>query len=66
MLVMKPQKCEFVKGEVKSFIHDFLYADETGLPPESFSVVDVKEKSEEIFGYIYQQYPTANAFSSLV
>ena len=57
---------EFVKGEVKSFIHDFLYADETGLPPKSYSADEVKRKSEEIFGYIFQQYPSAKSFSRLV
>lgn len=55
----------FVKSEVESFIYDFLYADETGLPPESFSVDDVKVKTDEIFGYIYQQYPSAESFSRL-
>lgn len=56
---------EFIKGEVETFIHDFLYADETGLPPESFSIDEVKLKSDEIFGYIYQQYPNAESFSRL-
>jgi type I restriction enzyme R subunit len=56
----------FVKGDVESFIHDFLYADETGLPPESFTADEVKVKTDEIFGYIYQQYPNTESFSQLV
>lgn len=55
----------FFKGKVESFIHDFLYADETGLPPKSFTTDDVKTKTDEIFGYIYQQYPNAESFSHL-
>lgn len=56
----------FVKGDVESYIHDFLYADETGLPPESFTTDEVKIKTDKIFGYIYQQYPNAESFSRLV
>lgn len=56
----------FVKGDVESFIHDFLYADETGLPPESFTADEVKVKTDEIFGYVYQQYPNAESFNRLV
>ncbi len=56
---------EFMKGKVESFIHDFLYADVTGLPPESFTADEVKEKTDEIFGYIYQQYPSAESFKRL-
>ena len=55
----------FVKGDVESYIHDFLYADETGLPPESFTADEVKIKTDEIFGYIYQQYPSAQSFARL-
>ncbi|MGI8788207.1 MAG: type I restriction enzyme endonuclease domain-containing protein [Pyrinomonadaceae bacterium] len=53
----------FLKGDVESFIHDFLYADKTGLLPESFTAEDVKVKTDEIFGYVYQQYPNVESFS---
>jgi type I restriction enzyme R subunit len=56
----------FSKGKVESFIYDFLYADETGLPPKSFTADEVKLKTDEIFGYIYQQYPNAESFSQLL
>ena len=55
----------FVRGDVETFIHDFLYADETGLPQETFTENEVKIKSDEIFGYIFQQYSSVESFSRL-
>lgn len=60
------RESEFVKGEVEAFVYDFLYSDQTGLPPEIFSSDEVKDKSDEIFGYIFQQYPAVDSFNSLM
>lgn len=50
---------EATKAEVKTFIHDYLYSDNTGLPADLYSPNDVERKSELIFNHIFAQYVDA-------
>lgn len=50
---------EATKAEVRVFIHDFLWDDKTGLPPESFSTDEVEQKAELVFSHVYRQYDSA-------
>jgi type I restriction enzyme R subunit len=52
---------EATRAGVKSFIHDFLWNEQTGLPAESYTPTDVEEKVELVFNHVYRQY--ANAWS---
>ncbi|AII53819.1 type I restriction endonuclease subunit R [Hymenobacter sp. APR13] len=45
---------EATKAEVRTFIFDFLYNEEQGLP-ESYSPEEVEEKSTVLFEFFYQQ-----------
>ncbi|HHC25060.1 MAG TPA: hypothetical protein ENK58_06565 [Desulfobacterales bacterium] len=42
---------------VRSYIYDYLFV---SLPVESYSDVEVDEKTEFVFNHIYQQYPRAD------
>ncbi|MCX6162167.1 MAG: type I restriction endonuclease subunit R [Ignavibacteriae bacterium] len=44
------------KAEMKTFIKDFLYADKTGLPATDYTADEVNERTDMVYGYIYQQY----------
>jgi type I restriction enzyme R subunit len=46
------------QSAVKVAIHDFLYSDETGLPPSAYSDDDVTATSEAVFAHVYRAYPT--------
>lgn len=50
---------ESTRAAVRSFIHDFLWNENTGLPSESYSPKEVEEKAEMIYGHIFQQYVDA-------
>lgn len=50
---------EATQSEIKMFIYDFLYNDKTGLPVDVYTEDDVKRKSETVFNYVFQQYPSA-------
>ncbi|MCU0453444.1 MAG: type I restriction endonuclease subunit R [Bacteroidetes bacterium] len=48
---------EQTRSGVKSFIHDFLWNEETGLPTPSYSPDDVEIKSDSAYQFVYGQYP---------
>ncbi len=50
---------ESTKAEVKTFIHDFLWDDTTGLPVGVYSPEEVNEKTELVFDHIFRQYEDA-------
>lgn len=50
---------ETTKAEVKTFIHDFLWDDATGLPVGVYSHEEVNEKTELVFDHIFRQYQDA-------
>jgi type I restriction enzyme R subunit len=50
---------ESTKAEVKTFIHDFLWDDTTGLPVGVYSPEEVNEKTEIVFDHIFRQYQDA-------
>ena len=45
---------EATRDQMKQTIYDFLFSDETGLPP-SYSVEEIKVKSTIVFGHFYNQ-----------
>lgn len=47
---------EATKAEVVTFIRDFLWSDETGLPSDVYSFDDVSEKTQVVFQHFYNQY----------
>jgi len=49
---------EATRDAVRTFILDYLWDERTGLPVESYSEDDVRERSEEIFRHVYRVYPT--------
>ena len=51
---------ESTKATIKSFIHDYLYNEETGLPVEAYDDSDVDKLSNVVFLHVYQQYENAN------
>lgn len=48
---------EPTRDDVRNTIHDFLYSDRTGLPPNYYSENDVEEKTEEVYKHIFRAYP---------
>lgn len=48
---------ESTRDAVRQTIYDFLYADETGLPADSYSENDVEALSEEVFRHVFVRYP---------
>ncbi|MCA1566214.1 MAG: type I restriction endonuclease subunit R [Acidobacteria bacterium] len=47
---------ESTKAEVKTFIHDYLFSDKTGLPADSYTFEEVDEKTTAIFTHVFQQH----------
>jgi type I restriction enzyme, R subunit len=54
---------EFTKATIKTFIRDYLWSDETGLPVETYDDSDVDNLSNVVFLHVYQQYASANHHS---
>ena len=50
---------ESTTAEVKTFIHDFLWDESTGLPVGIYSPEEVNEKTELVFDHIFRQYEDA-------
>lgn len=48
---------ETTKAAVKTFIHDFLYNESTGLPIGVYTPEEVNEKTELVYEHIFRQYP---------
>ncbi len=51
------------KAEVRAFIRDFLWSDETGLPATVYSPEDVNQKAQIVFQHVYNQYADAEHHS---
>ncbi|MDI6807442.1 MAG: type I restriction endonuclease subunit R [Candidatus Eisenbacteria bacterium] len=51
---------EATRAAVKTFIHDFLWNEQTGLPAESYSPPEVEDKVELIFNHVLRQYVDAS------
>jgi len=49
---------EATRDAVQQAIHDFLYRDETGLPLESYTEIEVTTKAADVFRHVYRAYPT--------
>ena len=50
---------EATRSAVKSFIHDFLWNEQTGLPADSYTSGDVEEKVNLVFNHVFRQYVDA-------
>ena len=48
---------EATRDAVRTLIKDFLWSDKTGLP-ETYSVEEIKVKTEAVFAHVYRAYPT--------
>ena len=49
---------EATRDAVRMMIKDYLWSDETGLPPDSYSEDDVASMAEDVFRHVYRVYPT--------
>jgi len=47
------------RAAVKTFIHDFLWNEQTGLPTESYTPPEVEDKVEVVFNHVFRQYVDA-------
>jgi type I restriction enzyme, R subunit len=50
---------ESTKATIKSFIYDYLYSEDTGLPIDTYDDSDVDNLSNIVFLHVYQQYESA-------
>lgn len=48
------------KAQIETFIYDYLYSDETGLPSEAYDEVEIEPLANVVFLHIYQQYNSAD------
>lgn len=55
---------ETTRSQVKTFIHDYLYADTTGLPGDEYSDDEVENLSNVVYLHVFQQYksPECNTY----
>ena len=49
---------EATRAAVKGEIHDFLWSDVTGLPPDSYTDEDVQVRVDDVFRHVHRAYPT--------
>ncbi|MEH1832558.1 MAG: type I restriction enzyme endonuclease domain-containing protein [Nostoc sp.] len=54
---------ESTRATIKSFIYDYLYSEDTGLPVDAYDDSDVDNLSNIVFLHVYQQYKSANKHS---
>ena len=47
---------EVTKAAVKTFIHNYLYDENTGLPDPFYSIDDVEQKTGVVFDHVFMQY----------
>jgi len=52
------QATEGNRDAVRVTIHDYLYADATGLPVERYDLEDVERKAEAVYEHVWRAYPT--------
>lgn len=46
------------RDAVRLTIHDYLYADATGLPADNYDEQDVEVLAAEVFQHVWRVYPT--------
>jgi len=51
---------ESTKATIKSFIYDYLYSEDSGLPIDAYDDSDVDNLSNVVFLHVYQQYESAD------
>ena len=57
---------ESTRDEFRQTIYDFLWSDQTGLPPEDYDDAEIAQKTNEVFGFFYaQEVFTSAAHSTL-
>jgi type I restriction enzyme R subunit len=58
---------EATRAAVKTFIHDFLWSEQSGLPSESYTPPEVEDKVEIVFNHVFRQYVDAsnNAYATV-
>ena len=49
---------ETTRDAVRVAIRDFLWSDDTGLPVDTYSEAEVKDRTEEVYRHVYRAYPT--------
>ncbi len=49
---------ESTRDAIRTTIHDYLWADATGLPVDSYDEDDISQKTDAIFQHVYRVYPT--------
>ena len=49
---------EATRAAVKGEIHDFLWSEVTGLPPDSYTDEDVEVRVDDVFRHVHRAYPT--------
>ena len=49
---------EATRAAVKGEIHDFLWSDVTGLPPDSYTDEDVEVRVDGVYRHVHRAYPT--------
>jgi type I restriction enzyme R subunit len=47
------------KAQIETFIYDYLYSEETGLPIEAYDEPEIKPLADVIFLHIYHQYASS-------
>lgn len=51
---------ESTRATIKSFIYDYLYSEDTGLPVDAYDDSDVDNLTNVVFIHVYQQYESVN------
>ena len=46
------------RDAVRTFIHNYLWADSTGLPAPAYDETDIAEKTHAVFQHVFRVYPT--------
>ena len=49
---------EATRDAVRVAIYDFLWRDDTGLPPDGYSETEVGTKTDDVFRHVFRTYPT--------
>ena len=51
---------ETTKAQIETFVYNYLYSEETGLPVEAYGEPEIKPLANVIFLHIYQQYASGS------
>ena len=49
---------ESTRDAIRTTIHDYLWADSTGLPFDIYNEDDINQKTDAVFQHMYRAYPT--------